>query len=55
MNVVEGKKMSGRLMTPSKVTAWLDCPHYLTLRGQVDAGVIEDPKPVFGSLGLAPM
>lgn len=41
--------MSGRLMTPSKVTAWLDCPHYLTLRGQVDAGVIEDPKPVFGS------
>lgn len=36
-------------MTPSKVTAWLECPHYLTLRGQVDAGQIGDPRPVFGS------
>ncbi|WP_163745908.1 TM0106 family RecB-like putative nuclease [Mycolicibacterium helvum] len=36
-------------MTPSKVTAWLECPHYLTLRGQVDGGLIDDPKPVFGS------
>jgi predicted RecB family nuclease len=41
--------MSQRLMTPSKVTAWLECPHYLTLRGQADAGFIEDPKPVYGS------
>jgi predicted RecB family nuclease len=36
-------------MTPSKVTAWLECPHYLTLRGQVDSGQLNDPKPVFGS------
>ncbi|OBB19705.1 hypothetical protein A5761_00735 [Mycolicibacterium setense] len=41
--------MTRRLMTPSKVTAWLDCAHYLTLRGQVDAGFIDDPKPTFGS------
>lgn len=41
--------MTQRLMTPSKVTAWLECPHYLTLRGQVDARQIDDPKPVFGS------
>ena len=27
-----------RLLTPSKITAWLDCAHYLTLRRAVDAG-----------------
>jgi len=27
-----------RLLTPSKITAWLDCAHYLTLRHQVDTG-----------------
>ncbi len=37
------------MMTPSKVTAWLECPHYLTLRGQVDAGLIDSPDPAFGS------
>jgi predicted RecB family nuclease len=37
------------LMTPSKVTAWLECPHYLTLRSQVESGKLSDPKPVFGS------
>ena len=41
--------MPQRLMTPSKVTAWLECPHYLTLRSQVDSGQLNDPKPVFGS------
>ena len=41
--------MAQRLMTPSKVTAWLECPHYLTLRGRVDSGLIDDPKPMFGS------
>lgn len=41
--------MSQRLMTPSKITAWLECHHYLTLRGQVDAGLVDEPKPVFGS------
>src|ERR1700744_5538510 len=41
--------MSDRLITPSKVTAWLDCPHYLTLRNQVDASVLPDPGQPFGS------
>jgi predicted RecB family nuclease len=29
------------LLTPSKVTAWLDCDHYLTLRRRVDARLLE--------------
>jgi predicted RecB family nuclease len=37
------------LLTPSKITAWLDCPHYLTLRRQVDEGLRAEPKSVFGS------
>lgn len=44
--------MSGageRLLTPSKITAWLDCPHYLTLRGRVDAGQFAEPNPTLGS------
>ena len=28
--------MDDRLLTPSKITAWLDCEHYLTLNRQVD-------------------
>lgn len=38
-----------RLMTPSKITAWLDCPHYLTLRSQVDGGLRSEPETSFGS------
>lgn len=41
--------MTDRLMTPSKITAWLDCAHYLTLRSQVDSGAIEEPRSTFGS------
>ncbi len=41
--------MSDRLITPSKVTAWLDCSHYLTLRNQVDDGLVPDPGQPFGS------
>lgn len=41
--------MSERLVTPTKITAWLDCPHYLTLRNQVDDGLLELPAPTFGS------
>jgi uncharacterized protein len=41
--------MSDRLITPSKVTAWLDCAHYLTLRNQVDDGLLPDPGQPFGS------
>jgi uncharacterized protein len=36
-------------MTPSKITAWLDCPHYLTLRIQVDAGQRVEPNTSFGT------
>ncbi len=32
---------SPRLLTPSKVTAWLDCPHYLTLKHRVEAGTFK--------------
>jgi predicted RecB family nuclease len=30
--------MTERLLTPSKITAFLDCAHYLTLRHEVEAG-----------------
>ncbi|OBK86373.1 hypothetical protein A5648_05880 [Mycolicibacter sinensis] len=36
------------MLTPSKITAWLDCAHYLTLRNQVDAGTLPKPKSTFG-------
>ena len=32
-----------RLLTPSKVTAWLDCAHFLTLQHQVDDGTRTKP------------
>lgn len=38
-----------RLLTPSKVTAWLDCPHYLALCAQVDDGILPRPDTAFGS------
>ncbi len=41
--------MNQRVVTPSKITAWLDCPHYLTLRSQVDDGQLKEPNTVFGS------
>ena len=41
--------MTQRVVTPSKITAWLDCPHYLTLRSKVDDGQLPEPDAVFGS------
>ncbi|UHJ57098.1 TM0106 family RecB-like putative nuclease [Mycolicibacterium fortuitum] len=41
--------MREHLLTPSKITAWLDCPHYLTLRHQVDEGLLSQPTSTFGS------
>ena len=38
-----------RLLTPSKITAWLDCAHYLTLKHQVEAGVRGRPPFSVGS------
>lgn len=29
------------MLTPSKVTAWLECPHYLTLTHRVQAGTFK--------------
>lgn len=31
--------MSQRTITPSKITAWLDCQHYLTLKHELEAGI----------------
>lgn len=42
--------MADRLLTPSKITAWLDCTHYLTLQHRVEAGTIPPPSSVFGSM-----
>jgi len=42
--------MTERLLTPSKITAWLECSHFLSLRNQVDSGqLVVEPTPL-GSL-----
>lgn len=41
--------MPEQLLTPSKITAWLDCQLYLALRTQVDTGTLREPKSHFGS------
>ena len=42
--------MAERLITPSKITAWLECAHFLSLRNRVDAGLLQmAPRPM-GSL-----
>jgi predicted RecB family nuclease len=42
--------MAERLLTPSKITAWLDCAHYLTLKHEVDTKVREHPPSMFGEM-----
>jgi len=42
--------MAERLLTPSKITAWLDCAHFLTLRHEVDSGVREPAPNMFGEM-----
>lgn len=42
--------MAERLLTPSKITAWLDCAHFLTLRHEVDSGVREPAANMFGEM-----
>jgi uncharacterized protein len=38
--------MVERLITPSKITAWLECGHFLSLRNRADAGaLIVEPRP----------
>ena len=42
--------MVERLITPSKITAWLECAHFLSLRNEADAGRLTlSPRPM-GSL-----
>ncbi len=39
--------MAERLLTPSKITAWLECSHYLSLSNQTDAGLLTiEPSPL---------
>ena len=38
-----------RLLTPSKITAWLDCAHFLTLRHQLEDGSLSFEKESFGA------
>ncbi len=40
---------TSRLLTPSKITAWLDCPHYLTLKHQAERAGGARPNYTVGS------
>jgi uncharacterized protein len=42
--------MTQRLLTPSKITAWLECAHFLSLRNQADAGTLVLARTHMGSL-----
>jgi predicted RecB family nuclease len=42
--------MAERLLTPSKITAWLDCAHFLTLQHEVEAGVRTVERSPFGEM-----
>jgi uncharacterized protein len=42
--------MAERLLTPSKITAWLDCAHFLTLRHEVEAGTRNVERSPFGEM-----
>ena len=42
--------MPERLLTPSKITAWLDCAHFLTLQHEVEAGTREVESSPFGEM-----
>ena len=47
--------MTDRLLSPSKITAWLDCAHYLTLRERADAGLLDaEPRTSGASPGCSP-
>jgi uncharacterized protein len=42
--------MTERLLTPSKITAWLGCAHYLTLNNHVESGQLEVAPTILNSL-----
>ncbi|MEM1333417.1 MAG: PD-(D/E)XK nuclease family protein, partial [Actinomycetota bacterium] len=41
----------GGYLTPTKITAWLECRHTMTLRRCVEDGVMEQPAAIEGSMG----
>ena len=41
--------MTDRQLTPTKITAWLDCAHFLTLTQRVEDGLLAEPSRPFGS------
>ncbi|HEY1825155.1 MAG TPA: TM0106 family RecB-like putative nuclease [Acidimicrobiales bacterium] len=41
--------MAERVLTPSKISAWLGCGHYLSLRNQVDSGLWTPPGSPLGA------
>ena len=41
--------MNQRFLTPSKITAFLDCEHFLTLQHRLEAGQVE-ARATFGSM-----
>ncbi len=43
-------RSTNRLLTPSKISAWLDCAHYLSLKHQVEDGSLQRPKSSFGEM-----
>ena len=46
---MSGNTRHERVASPSKVSAWLDCEHYLNLRHQVDDGTLDPPDPAFSA------
>ena len=42
--------MAERLMPPSKITAWLDCTHFLTLQHEVEPGTRMLERSPFGEM-----
>ncbi len=42
--------MAERLLTPSKITAWLDCAHFLTLKHEVEEGTRTVERSPFGEM-----
>jgi uncharacterized protein len=42
--------MAERSLTPSKITAWLDCAYFLTARREIDNGVPNAPARLFGRM-----
>ena len=42
--------MTDRLLTPSKITAWLGCSYYLTLNARVESGELAVSPSLLGSL-----